>query len=292
MTTPSTTERIVYLSGRYLPLSQAAVPVMDRGFLLGDAVYEVIPVFGGQPFRFAQHIERLNRSLLAIRISNPLELNRWQEIATKLIEQFPGQDQSLYIQVTRGVAPTRDHTFPAGLKPTVLFMSSPLDKSKLPDPHKGIAVVTVEDLRWKLCRIKATTLLANVLARQQASDEGALEAIMLRDGYALEGAASNLFIVVRDQLITPPTGDEILTGITRDLVLELATNAKIPWRERAIPTSELYEAQEIWLTSSIREVIPVVTLNHKPVADGRPGAMWKKMYDLYENYKQSLRSGV
>ncbi len=283
-------ERRIFLNDEYLPLKDAKISVLDRGFLLGDSIYEVIPVFAGKPFRLPHHFQRLNNSLNAIKIDNPHSDTEWREIIADLSSQYPDQDQSIYLQVTRGIAPIRDHIFPGEIKPSVFVMSTPLDPAKLPDPEKGIAAITLDDLRWKLCCIKATTLLANVLARQTASEQGAAEAILIRDGFALEGAASNLFIVQDGLLITPPKGDELLPGITRDLVLELATEHSIPFKEEAITLDELKSADEIWLSSSVREIIPVVKLDG--VMRQPPGPLWKQMNQLYQKYKQDLRDGI
>jgi len=282
--------RRVFLNDEYLPLADAKISVLDRGFLLGDSIYEVIPVFAGRPFRLPHHLQRLNNSLDAIKIENPHTETEWRAIISDLSSQYPDQDQSIYLQVTRGIAPVRDHIFPGQIKPSVFVMSTPLDPAKLPDPLQGIAAITLDDLRWKLCRIKATTLLANVLARQTAAEQGAAEAILIRNGLALEGAASNLFIVKNGLLITPPKGDELLPGITRDLVLELADKNSIRFEEKSIPVAELNSADEIWLSSSVREIIPVVKLDG--VTRQAPGPLWRKMNQFYQEYKQNLRDGI
>jgi D-alanine transaminase len=279
------TDSIVYLNGDYLPLSRAKVSVLDRGFLFGDGVYEVIPVYGGRPFRLEEHLRRLDHSLQGLRMEAPLSDSEWSSIFERLIEG--SHDQYLYLQVTRGAAPKRDHAFPKDVPPTVLVMCSPI----LPIPVDGVKAITVPDIRWQWCHIKAITLLANVLLRQEALDLGAAEAILVRDGRATEGAASNLFIVQDGVVVTPPKGNDLLPGITRDLVLELAAEHGIPAEERAIPAEELREASEIWLTSSTREVLPVIDLNGAPVGSGEPGPVWRKMQAVYQAYKQRLREG-
>jgi D-alanine transaminase len=279
----------VYLNGRFIPRDQACVPVSDRGFLFGDSVYEVIPAYGGVPLRLEQHLTRLDRSLAAIHMVNPLSHAEWQEVLAELTAQLPGEDQQLYIQITRGAPEDREHVIPKGLKPTVLATTREL---KTPDPEqaaKGISAITLDDIRWHRCDIKSTNLLANVLAYTQAKAEGVDEAILVRDGQVLEGAASNLFMVSHGLLITPPTGDCILPGITRDLVLELAGENGIPYAEAAIGADELAQADEIWLTSSTREVRAVTRLNGKPVGDGRPGPLWQRMTQLFEANKERLR---
>lgn len=285
----SQADPLVYLNAEFKPLSQACISVMDRGFLLGDAVYEVIPVFAGIPFRLEHHLQRLDRSLHAIQIENPLPDKQWGEIIERLLEQYPHQDQSVYLQVTRGVAPARDHVFPRQAVPTVFVMTKPVDPSTLPDPHQGIVAVTLDDIRWDYCNIKATTLLANVLARQQAAEQNAAEAIFIRDGHAIEGAASNLFVVHDKLLITPPKSNKLLPGITRDLVLELCDANSIAYAETEISLETLEQADEIWLTSSVREIVPVIELNGKPVSDAKPGPLWLEIRALYDQYKQKLR---
>ncbi len=282
---------IAYLNGAWQPLEETRVPVMDRGFLFGDGVYEVIPVYSGRPFRLEQHLERLDNNLAAIRIDTPLSHDEWKAIIQRLIEDPGAVDQALYLQVTRGVAPKRDHAFPVDVTPTVFAMTNPLPE---PDPERnrqGYAAITVTDERWNNCHIKAITLLANLLARQEAVDAGAQEAIFIRDGKAVEGAASNLFIVRDRLLITPPKSKQLLPGITRDFVLELAAGHGIPYAEAEIPVEELKNADEIWVTSSIREILPITSLDGKPVGSGKAGPGWMRMQELFELGKESLRPG-
>ncbi|HUL11622.1 MAG TPA: D-amino acid aminotransferase [Methylococcaceae bacterium] len=277
---------IVYLNGEFLPLDRAKVSVLDRGFLFGDGVYEVIPVYGGRPFRLEEHLERLNNSLRGIRMESPLTTEEWKPILARLI--CGDQDQSIYLQVTRGAAPKRDHAFPEGAAPTVFVMCSPI----APIPAEGVRAITLDDIRWQWCHIKAITLLANVLLRQLAVDRGCAEAILVREGFAVEGAASNLFAVVDGVLLTPPKGHAILPGITRDLVLELALTNDIPAAERDITLEELQRAGEVWLTSSTREILPVIELDGQPVGVGKPGPIWRQMNAIYQAYKQQLRQGL
>jgi D-alanine transaminase len=279
----------VYLNGRFVDRAEARVPVMDRGFLFGDSVYEVVPVYGGHLFRLEHHLDRLDGSLAAIRMANPLSHPAWREVLVELVAQRPGEDQSIYLQVTRGAADKRDHAIPDGVTPTVFAMTTPLAPADPAVATNGIAAITLGDLRWQRCDIKATTLLANVLARQIAKEEGALEAILVRDGLALEGAASNLFVFASGRLVTPPKGPLLLPGITRDLVIELARANHIPLSEADVPLSVLATADEIWLTSSTREVMPVTLLDGDPVGSGRPGPVWRRMNDLYQAYKAELR---
>lgn len=274
---------IVYLNGEFLPLNQAKVSVMDRGFLFGDGVYEVIPVYGGRPLRLDEHMERLASSLRGIRMTPPLSNAEWSTVFSRLIQG--AHDQSIYLQVTRGVAPKRDHAIPSDIEPTVFAMCTAI----APLPVDGICTITVDDIRWDWCHIKAITLLSNVLLRQEAIDRGCAEAILVRDGYAIEGAASNLFVLVDGVLVTPPKSKQLLPGITRDLVLELAVQHGIPASERQITLDELKTAQEVWMTSSTREIMPVIELDGAPVGSGSPGPMWRRMQGLYQDYKEILR---
>jgi D-alanine transaminase len=274
---------LVYLNGEFLPLADARISVMDRGFLFGDGVYEVIPVYGGRPFRLAEHLSRLEDSLRGIRMAPPLGESDWSAIFQRLIQC--DHDQSIYLQVTRGVAPKRDHAIPDDIAPTVFAMCTPI----APLPTDGIRAVAVQDIRWQWCNIKAITLLANVLLKQQAIDQDCTEAILVSDGHAVEGAASNLFVVLDGVLVTPPKGRELLPGITRDLVLELASANGLAAVERPITVAELKSASEVWLTSSTREIMPVIELDGVAVGSGRPGPVWAQVQDLYRAYKETLR---
>ena len=282
----SQSTQTVYLNGEFLPLDQAKIPVLDRGFLFGDGVYEVIPVYGGQPLRLTEHLRRLERSLSAILIESPLSDENWTQIIHRLIDG--ADDQQIYIQVTRGVQPKRDHAIPHSVTPTVFAMGSKI----APIPNGGIKAVTVSDIRWDRCDIKAITLLPNVLLRQEALSRGAAEAIIVRDGLALEGSASNLFIIKDNVIITPPKGETILPGITRDLVLEIAQAAGFTTTERPISVSELRTADEIWFTSSTREILSVIELDDTPVSNGQPGPVWRAVLAAYQEYKQRLREGT
>lgn len=284
-------QRIVYLNGEYLPIDQARVSVLDRGFLFGDGVYEVIPAYGGHLLRLPQHLQRLQNSLDAIRLVNPLSTRDWIDIMQTLLKKNDGQDQSVYLQVTRGVAAQRNHSFPDAVKPTVFIMANALQAPAKDELSKGVSAITVDDIRWRACHIKATALLANTLLRQQATDEGAAEAILIRDGYVTEGAASNVFMVKDNILMTPPVGPALLTGVTRDLVLEQAELNGIRTLEAAISEDQLSQADEIWLTSSTKEILPVISLNGSLVGNGQFGPIWNKMIDIFQRYKERLRQG-
>ncbi len=281
-----------WLNGSFLPLEEAHVPVLDRGFLFGDGVYEVIPVYGGRLFRLAHHLKRLDNSLSGVRIANPLTHAEWASMLEELVARNEGGDQAVYLKVTRGADKKRDHAFPADIRPTVFAMSSPMPPARDLAQESGVTAITLPDIRWKLCNIKAITLLPNVLLRQQAVEAGGAEAILINNGYALEGAASNLFIVKRGVLITPPKGNALLPGITRDLILELAAGNAIPFREADIHEDELFEADEVWLTSSTREISPVIRIDEQTVGDGRPGPLWQRMSELYRDYTDAVRRGA
>lgn len=281
-----------YLNGVFLPLDQAQVSVLDRGFLFGDGVYEVIPVYGGKLFRLGHHLRRLQNSLDAVRIGNPFSDDGWESLLAQLVARNEGRDQTVYLQVTRGVAPRRDHAFPVDSRPTVFAMCTPCLVSRDIDNEPGVSAITLADIRWQHCDVKAITLLPNILLRQQAIDADTAEAILLKDGYAIEGAASNVFIVADGTLKTPPNSAALLPGVTRDLILELAKGNGIPCKETDVTVVELAGADEIWLTSSTREISPVIRLDDRPVGDGRPGPLWKRMIRLYQNYKEAVRRGM
>jgi D-alanine transaminase len=280
---------IVYLNGKFLPDDQALIPVLDRGFIFGDGVYEVIPVYWGKPFRLEQHLARLNDSLRGIRMENPLNSAQWTEAIGKLIQfNVVTDSMSVYLQVTRGPA-RRDHAIPAVVRPTTFLMLNPIPA---PDPgllKQGVTVVTLDDIRWKLCNIKATTLLASVLLKDDAARQGAYDAILVRSGRVTEGTASNVFVISGDTVRTPPKDVDLLPGITRDVVLELAQHDGINCVERAITPDELETADEIWLTSSTKEILPVTRVNDRPVGFGKPGPMWRRITALYQKFKLDLR---
>lgn len=281
---------IVYLNGLFLPQEQAFVSVLDRGFVFGDGVYEVIPVYGGRPFRLDEHLQRLNNSLAAIRLANPMNNHQWRTLLNTLIEKNGGGEQSLYLQLTRGVAP-RDHAFPANTPATVFATSTPLKPVAPELLASGAAVITLEDIRWQYCHIKAIALLPNILLRQQALDVGAQEAILLREGLVTEGTTSNIFIVKEGIIKTPPKGPFLLPGITRDLALELAAANSLAYQECNFGRDELLQADEAWLASSTRELLPITTIDNQLIGTGHPGPVWQKMNRLYQAYKQALIAG-
>ncbi|NQY26667.1 MAG: D-amino acid aminotransferase [Piscirickettsiaceae bacterium] len=275
----------VYLNGEFLAADQAKVSVFDRGFLLGDGVYEVIPVYAGKCFQLSGHLIRLQASLDGVRMQNPHSQDEWKTLIEQLIERNGGGDQSVYLQVTRGVAP-RDHVFPKNVTPTAFVMSSPL--APVPESYKtqGAAAIILADIRWQHCNIKAITLLPNSLLKQQALEAGALEALLIRDGYLTEGAASNAYVVIDGTIYTAPKDEKVLPGITREVVIEIAQKNNMPLLEQAVTEQQLKHADEIWISSSTKEVVPITTLDNKPVGKGIPGAIWQKMDALYQQYKQ------
>ncbi len=279
----------VYLDGQFQPVESAKISVLDRGFLFGDGVYEVIPVYGRTPFRLTEHLQRLENSLAEVRITNPHTEATWTTLLTELINHNNGEDQSIYLQITRGVAP-RDHHFPEQSTPTLFMMSNPLVGTPENILQNGIAAITETDSRWSRCNIKSINLLANVLHRQHAMDHNARESILIRDGAVTEGAASNLFIVQQGTILTPPKGPHLLPGVTRDLILELAQQHNLPCREEQIHETDLPSAEEIWITSSTKEIVPVTTLNQQPIGSGKPGPIALALHQHLQDFKLQLRS--
>ena len=280
----------VYLNGQFVPPGEARVSVFDRGFIFGDGVYEVIPVVGGRLFRLAHHLSRLDASLAAIRLHNPHTPGEWSSVFNRLLAGETDGDHYIYLQITRGVAP-RDHAFPPDVAPTVFAYAQPLKYSPAEQLAEGVAAVTAEDIRWRRCDIKAIALLANALLRQQAIEQSAAEAILIRDGVVTEGAASNIFVIRGERLVTPPKGPFILPGITRDLVVEIARTHGIVCDELPIKTETLKSADEVWLTSSTKEILPITRIDGKPVGRGKPGPMHARLFALYKKYKQAFIRG-
>ncbi len=278
---------MIYLNGQFMPIEEARVPVLARGFIFGDGVYEVIPVYSRRPFRLREHLKRLQHSLDGIRLANPHSEEEWMRLIGELVERNDEEDQSLYLHITRGVA-RRDHAFPAGVAPTVFMMSNPLVTSMPELVESGVAAVSATDNRWLRCDIKAISLLPNVLLRQLAVDAGAAETLLLREGFLTEGAASNIFVVRDGVLLAPPKDNLMLPGITYDVILELAALASLKAEVRRISEHEVRAAQELWLTSSTREVLAITHLDGQPVADGRPGPWFHRMYRLYQDYKNTV----
>lgn len=281
----------VFLNGEFLPLAEARVPVMDRGFLFGDGVYEVIPVYSRRPFRLTEHLARLTSNLDALRLPNPHSDAEWAGLVGRMIEQRDDADQSIYLQVTRGPMDHRNHVFPKTVTPTVFMMSEPLVTPPAEQREHGIAAISAADIRWLRCDLKTTSLLANCLLRQAAVDAGCVETLLFRDGVLTEGAASNIFVVRDGHLLGPPKNHLMLPGITYDVVLELATTHGLPTEIRAVAEAEVRAADELWLTSSTKEVLAIVMLDGKPVGTGKPGPWFARMYDWYQDFKQEVMRG-
>ena len=274
----------VYLNGQFLPLEDAKVSVLDRGFIYGDGVYELVPVYGRRPYRLRQHLARLQRSLDGIRLANPHTDAEWEAIIAGLIGRMTFADQGVYLQVTRGAA-KRDHAFPAGVAPTVFMMSNPLVLPSREQVERGVAVVTAVDERWLHCDLKTISLLGNVLARQLAVDAGATETVLFRNGYLTEASASNVLLVRGGVIVAPPKDNQILPGITYDVAFELAREGGLPIEVRPVPKDEALAADEMWLSSSTKEVLAVTSLDGRPFAGGTPGPVFRKVHALFQASK-------
>ncbi|KUJ71548.1 D-amino acid aminotransferase [Thiomicrospira sp. WB1] len=280
--------QFAYLNGDFLPLEKCRVSPQDRGFLFGDGVYEVIPVFNGTPFKLEAHLNRLSQSLDQSRILNPMDAEQWQAMLTKLISYHPWPNQVVYLQVTRGTQMRRDHLPDPDLSPTLYAYASELKSVNSEWLAGGLSVVTLPDDRWQHCNIKAITLLPNILLKLQAQDQGADDAILYReDGLITEGTASNVFVVAGDQVSTPPLSDHLLAGVTRQVVIELAQACDLRVCEQLLTRRDLDDADEIWLTSSTKNALPVTQLNHQPVGNGQPGPIWQKLNTRFEQIKQA-----
>jgi D-alanine transaminase len=276
-----------WFNGNFLPLAEVRVSPLDRGFLFGDGVYEVIPAYAGNLFRLPAHLRRLQYSLDAIRLANPHDDAAWQQMLQGLVEKNGGGQQAVYLQVTRGADQGRDHAFPTGIPATVFAMSFPMPGLPESLQENGGKVITLSDIRWRRCDIKSVALLGNVLLRQTATDQDCDEAILIQDGYATEGTASSLFIVHGGIIMTPPKSTELLPSITRDVLLELAAQLGLPLREERIPEAELHAAEEVWLASSTREVYAITELDGHRIGSGKPGPHWRRMYDAFQEAKRA-----
>lgn len=281
----------VYLNGEFLPKGEAKISVLDRGFLFGDGVYEVIPVYGGKPLRLAEHLERLNNSLQGISMVNPYSDQAWAELIDETIERNDGSEQSIYLQITRGAPEKRDHAFDESVDKTVFLMSSPILPLPSADQVGGASAVTLEDIRWQLCHLKTVALLGNVLLKQEAINRGYDECVLIRNGNATECSASNLFMVKNGILSTPPKSNQLLPGITRDLVVEVAKADGVSVEERDIAEAELADADELWFTSSTKAIVPITHLNGNAIGNGQPGEMWQRVRACYCNYIEQLKRG-
>jgi D-alanine transaminase len=279
---------LCYLDGAYLPLKEARISPLDRGFLYADGVYEVMPVYGGRPFRFAAHAERLSRSLAALRMEDPHARAEWRAILGTLIERNGAGDQYIYWQVTRGAQYGRTHAPLPDIPRTVFAFCAPLPLITPQQLASGLACVTALDTRWARCDVKSVALLANVLLRQESVDAGAAETILLRDGELTEASASAVHVVIGKELLTPPNSRRILPGTTRSVVEEMAGRAALPWRAAPVTEAQLRAADEIWISAATREVQAVTRLDGRPVGNGRPGPLWRAVYEELQRYKHEL----
>jgi len=271
-----------YLNGEFLPIGQTAISPLDRGFLFGDAVYEVVPIYDNQPLLLEAHLERLDRSLQEISIHNPYSVAAWKTIVNGLAERNGGGDLTVYLQVSRGADAGRDQVFPTAVAPTVFAMATPL---KVCDYSNGLTAITLPDDRWGRCDIKSTSLLANVLAREAAAQAGAVDAILIRDGMVTEAAVSSVLLVEKGQLVRRFNSRAILSGTTTDYVVELAEQIGYRCTEEEIAEHRLRQADEIWLTGATKSIAPIVQLDGTPVGNGQPGPVWQKVNQAFEAHK-------
>ena len=280
-------DSLVYINGVFTPLSEAKVPVLDRGFIFGDGIYEVIPVYARTMFRADQHLARLFRGLDAIGIANPHSKPEWISLIEQVIKVHPSDDQMVYLHVTRGVA-KRAHAFPTAVTPTVFIMTNPLVLPSESSRTNGVACVSMEDKRWLRCEIKSTSLLGNVLAAQFAVEHEATETIQFRDDFLTEGSSSNVWIVKDSMLMAPPKDNLILEGIRYSLLEEICASLRIPFTARKINRAEVFAADEILLTSASKEVLPVVSIDGKCIGTGRPGSVFNQLYLAYQQWKKPV----
>ena len=282
-----------YVDGAFLPLAEARVSPMDRGFLFGDGAYEVIPVYSRRAFRLDEHVARLGNTLAAMRLANPHGADEWKAIILEIVARNPWDDQSVYLQVTRGADTKRNHAFPGPeVKPTVFLMSEPLVTPSAEQLATGIAAVSAADIRWLRCDLKTVSMLANCLLRQHAIDHGCMETVLFRDSFLTEGAASSIFVCKDGVLLVPPKSHLMLPGITYDVVLELARRHGMKHEVREVLEAEVRSADELWMTSSTKEVLPITALDGRPVGDGKPGPMGRQMYAWYQDFKNTvMRNG-
>jgi D-alanine transaminase len=279
---------ISYLNGAFVPLAEARISPLDRGFLYSDGVYEVMPVYGGRPFRFEAHAARLTRSLAGIRMEDPHTRAEWHDLLGTLITRNGGGDQYVYWQVTRGAEFGRNHAPLPDIPRTVFAFCAPLPVISATTLEHGVKCVTAQDTRWAQCDIKSVSLLANILLRQLAVDAQAVETILLRDGELMEASASAVHVVLDGVIISPPNSRKILPGTTRSAMEEVATSAGISYKAASVSENQLRSADEIWISAATREVQAVTQLDGKPVGTGKPGPVWRRIYDQWQRYKREL----
>ncbi len=285
------TDNLCFLNGDFMPIAEARIPVLDRGFIFGDGIYEVVPAYGRKLFRFDEHLARLNRNLAKLRIPQPATRDEWLARCRQLVAARAEEDQVVYIQVTRGVAP-RDHVMPANPVPTVFMMSNPLKAATPEQRHAGVACTTARDFRWERGDIKSTSLLGNVLARQMSADHGAVETILFRDGFLTEAAASNVWVAHEGALLGPPKSDHVLEGIRVELLRELCEDCGVAYNLRPISEADVRAADEVLLSSATKEVLPVTHIDGELVGHGalrgKPGPVYAKLFEAYQRAKATM----
>ncbi|MFV0664757.1 D-amino acid aminotransferase [Denitromonas sp.] len=279
---------VCYLNGEWMALSEARVSPMDRGFLFGDGAYEVLPAYSGKLFRLDEHLRRLEQTLSNLGLPNPKSRDEWRQVLRGIVERNPWPDQSIYLQVTRGVAEVRTHAYPAEVTPTVFLMSEALVSPSDEMRAAGVSAVSSADFRWLRCDLKTVSLLANCMLKQLAAEKGCMETVLFRDGFLTEGAASSIFVVHDGVLLVPPKSHLMLPGITYDVVLELARDRGMPFQVREVLEEEVRGADELWMTSSTKEVLPITRLDERSVGKGRPGPLAEQMYEWYQDFKQGV----
>ena len=277
----------VFLNGKFMPIEEAKVPVLDRGFIFGDGIYELVPVYSRAPFRLEGHLARMERSLSEVKIANPYSRAEWTRIIEQVIEKQSFDDQGVYWQITRGVA-KRDHAFPKNVQPTVFMMSNPLVNPPREIVENGGKAVTAPDFRWHRCDLKTISLIGNCMLRQLSAEEGAVETILFRDGKLTEASASNAYIVRNGVIATPPKDNLILPGITLDVVLDIVKRGSLPLEVREISQAEVFAADEVWVSSSSKEIVAIVELDGKTIGAGKPGPVFRKAWQLYQDFKNEV----
>ena len=277
----------VFLNGKFMPMEEARVPVLDRGFIFGDGIYELVPVYSRTPFRLEGHLARMERSLSEVKIANPYSRAEWTKIIEQMIDKQSFDDQGVYWQITRGVA-KRDHAFPKNVRPTVFMMSNPLVNPSKEVVENGAKAVSAQDFRWQRCDLKTISLIGNCMLRQLSAEEGAVETILFRDGKLTEASASNAYIVKNGVIATPPKDNLILPGITLDVVFDIVKRGNLPMEVREIAEAEVFGADEVWVTSSSKEIVAIVDLDGKTIGTGKPGPVFRKAWQLYQDFKSEV----
>lgn len=277
----------VFLNGEFMPMEEARVPVLDRGFIFGDGIYELVPVYSRTPFRLEGHLARMERSLSEVKIANPYSRAEWTKIIEQMIDKQSFDDQGVYWQITRGVA-KRDHAFPKNVRPTVFMMSNPLVNPSKEVVENGAKAVSAQDFRWQRCDLKTISLIGNCMLRQLSAEEGAVETILFRDGKLTEASASNAYIVKNGVIATPPKDNLILPGITLDVVFDIVKRGNLPMEVREIAEAEVFGADEVWVTSSSKEIVAIVDLDGKTIGTGKPGPVFRKAWQLYQDFKSEV----